>query len=144
MGPASWPAGLPEENQVGLASKPRRRGSLLAGKCMLTSRVKGKAKKNQKRLPHKQSKCKVAAQPGSPQLFFGQARLQRGSYLKASGKDEEHVLDVPMKLLLIRLRRCLRMELAHRLYKTEDTRLRGTSCRASRSHCVVRMRLSWA
>ena len=41
-------------NQVGLASTPSgRRGSFLVGKRNVTSRMKGKGKKNQKRLSHK-------------------------------------------------------------------------------------------
>ena len=34
---------------------------------------------------------KVATQPDSPQLFFGQAHLQRGSNPIASGEDQENV-----------------------------------------------------
>ena len=79
---------------------------------MLTCRVK------QKRLTQA-AKCKVA---NSPRLFFGQARLQRGSYLKASDEDHKNVLDVAVKLILIRLRRCRRMELAHYFCETEGTK----------------------
>ena len=140
MMPASWPAGLPGINKVGPASNPRCRGSFLARKRMLTSRVKGE--ENNCGLQHVpivtgSPRRSGSTSPLAPALL--RSRLQRGSYLKASDKDQEHDLDVPTKLLLIRLRRCLCVELAHHFNKTEDTRLRGTSCRAARSHCVMRI-----
>ena len=93
---------------------------------MLTSREK------QNRLSHRQSSAKWQLSPTRPSSSSVRSGLQRGSYPKASDEDQENVLDVAMKLILIRLRLCLRMELAHRFYKTEDTRLRETSCRGAR------------
>ena len=140
MDPASWPAGLPEEHQVGLASNPRRRASFLAGKRMLTSRVQGKANKNQKRLSHRQSSAKWQLSPD-----------------RSSSSSVKHASNAaPIGKLVARTRfGCSDEAPPHQtptvslygtrtsLVQTEDTRLRETSCRASRSHYVVRIWLSW-
>ena len=65
---ASWPAGLPRENQEGLASNPRRRGSISGGKTHVDQPSEEKEALTQA------VKCKVATQPDSPQLFFGQVK----------------------------------------------------------------------
>ena len=70
--PASWPAGLPGEIQASQASNPRCRGSFLATKRMLTSRVKGE-KKGSEHVPVAAETVKgdvaAQAQPLAPALL---------------------------------------------------------------------------
>ena len=65
----NWPLGnrgCPRKNKIGQASNPRRRGSFLAVKRTLTSRVKGKLKSDEALA--QADKCKIATQPDSLQL----------------------------------------------------------------------------
>ena len=130
-------------NQVGPASNSAHR-VIPGGKTHVDQPSELKGEQKWEEVLALPIKCKVATQPDSPHLFFDQAHLQRGFYLNAGGEDQENVLGVPKKLLLVRLRRCLRLKLARRFCKTADTRLLGTSGRAARSRCVVRIWLCWA
>ena len=69
MGPAPWPAGLPEKNKWALQATPGAEGQFWRENGTLTSRMKGEEKQkteNMFQLSHRQSKAKWQHKPTRP------------------------------------------------------------------------------
>ena len=117
----------PKKGQVSWARGPCRRGSSLAGKRLLTSRVKRRRKKTlatQNMFSQRQSSAEVAAQSHSLDFFFRQRRFQSVTQEKVRDNVQKSIKDIMVELFLIRVRQRLCRELAQCVCKTGDRKLR--------------------